>query len=49
MKAHHDDLLGGHCGYLKTLNKILQWYWWPKIRKRCEGMGTNMCSLSNPF
>ena len=32
MKTHHDDLLGGHCGFLKTLNKILQWYWWPKMR-----------------
>ncbi len=32
MKSHHDDLLGGHCGYLKTINKIAQWYWWPKMK-----------------
>jgi len=33
MKAHHDDMLGGHCGYLKTLNKVSQWYWWPKMKR----------------
>ena len=31
MQAHHDELLGGHCGYLKTYHKIAQWYWWPKM------------------
>ena len=33
MKNHYDDLLGGHCGYFKTLCKITQWYWWPKMKK----------------
>ena len=37
MKAHHDELLAGHCGYFKTTQKIQRWYWWPgmsaEIRK----------------
>ena len=33
MKAHHDELLGGHCGYHKTLNKVNKWYWWPKMKE----------------
>ena len=31
LNAYHDDLLGGHCEYLKTYYKIAQWYWWPKM------------------
>ena len=26
MKAHHDNLLSNHCGYVKTMSKITQWY-----------------------
>ena len=33
MEAFHDDLLGGHCGYFKTAQKVAQWYWWPRMNK----------------
>ena len=36
LNAHHDDLLGGHCGYLKTYHKIAQWYWWPKMSREIK-------------
>ena len=36
LEAYHDDLLGGHCGYLKTASKIAQWYWWPGMHKEIK-------------
>ena len=32
MRVYHDEILGGHCGYLKTFHKIAQWYWWPNMQ-----------------
>jgi hypothetical protein len=34
MMAYHDNLLGSHCGYFKTAQKVAQWYWWPEMNKK---------------
>ena len=31
LEANHDDKMGGHLGYWKTLHKITRWYYWPKM------------------
>ena len=36
MKTHHDDLLAGHVGYYKTLQRINQWYWWPGMANEVD-------------
>ena len=36
MRNHHDDLLAGHVGYYKTLQRINQWYWWPGMGKEVK-------------
>lgn len=33
MEAHHDNVLAGHLGQFKTLERIAQHYWWPNIEK----------------
>ena len=45
MMAYHDDLLGGHCGYFKTAQKIAQWYWWPEMNQENQRMGERMHSM----
>jgi hypothetical protein len=42
MKTHHDNILGGHCGYLKMVLVA-------ENEKGCKRMGTNLYSLSDPF
>jgi hypothetical protein len=31
MHAHHDDLLGGHLGWNRTIVTIKHKYWWPHM------------------
>jgi len=44
MRAYHDELLAGHCGYFKTAQKIAQWYWWPKMHKDIK-MWVRTCTV----
>ena len=38
MQTYHDQIMGGHCGYFKTAQKMAQWYWWPSLYKEIKGM-----------
>jgi len=41
LRAHHDELLGGHLGEKRTLDRIRQLYWWPPCNL-CDSMGQAM-------
>ena len=36
LKEKHDNILGGHYGYRKTLQKVQQSYYWPKMSKEIK-------------